>query len=417
MQLKKTEPFSTQVRTLKGEEFEEVVAASLFYAGYYVERNLIFGIKKETIAEIDVVASLLTPLNEIRIAIECKGAKPNFNDLRKFSTLRPILSGNNYFVEMFLFGANSTREEHIALAEKLDIKLLQKDDISKFVLPILWGSGDLIEDRVSWINRYLAMNRIETYYTKKVIDSIQDKEVRKLLTGYKKYLYSDLWSISDPVAQINDCFEKAQKEFYGFTGKIAGKLGTTLERELSNPENEVVQAAMFLELKHRIMNLFGIARCTIVAKSKQGRDIITERTPLVQDTLNNLCDYNVDPNKFINFVTRFIFLWGGIFTNESVDNELQLLADETGISQEQAESFYKTVKKLYNSGSGLFYESKDNTKVFMKFIPASIRALGLIHRKSIITNFNRPLFREDDKNLLMLDKVFEDIDGHIGLDF
>src|SRR5690606_27855578 len=106
MQLNPDIPFSTQVDKFSGNNFEKIVAASLYYSGYHIERNLTFSINKETVAEIDVVATLITPLNEIRIAIECKGANPSFNDLRKFSTIRKLLSPKEYFVELILFGSN-----------------------------------------------------------------------------------------------------------------------------------------------------------------------------------------------------------------------------------------------------------------------------------------------------------------------
>lgn len=135
MQLNPEIPFSTQVNNLSGNEFEKIVAASLYYSGYHIDRNLTFGINKETVAEIDVVATLITPLNEIRIAIECKGANPSFNDLRKFSSVRKLLSLKEYFVELIVFGSNHTRQEHERIADLLEIKLLKKSDLSKLVLP------------------------------------------------------------------------------------------------------------------------------------------------------------------------------------------------------------------------------------------------------------------------------------------
>ena len=419
MQLNPDIPFSTQVDKFSGNNFEKIVAASLYYSGYHIERNLTFSINKETVAEIDVVATLITPLNEIRIAIECKGANPSFNDLRKFSTIRKLLSPKEYFVELILFGSNNTREEHLNLAELLNVKLLKKSDLSKFVLPILWGTGELRVDRTAWINRYLAIYSIEDFYLKNIIDNVKDKDLKRLLTGYRKYLLSDLWSINDPIEQLNDSFSKAQNEFKAFTNNIAKHIGTTAYNEVINPNNQIVQAAMLLELKHRIINLNAIARCSIIAKTRQGREIISERTPLIRDALNKLCDYNLSPSEFINFTTRFLLLWGGIIIKDKENGtfkDLHHIAQESGISDVNAMEYLKLIFKIYQSGEGLFINNDE--RVFMKYIPAAYRALGLRHRKSVYgEDYNQSLFTQDDLNDNILNETMIDIGGNENLIF
>lgn len=395
MQLNPESPFSTQVSNLKGEEFEQIVAASFYYSGYHIDRNLIFSINKETVAEIDVVASLITPLNEIRIGIECKGANPSFNDLRKFSTVKQLISQSNYFVDLILFGSNSTRQEHEELSQLLEIKLLKKKDLSKLILPILWDTGELRDERITWLNRYLSIYTIEDYYLNDVIKSIDDQNIKKRFTAYKKYLYSDLWSIKDPILQLQDAFEKAQDEFKNFTNTIAEHYNTTAYKEIRKPQNEVVQAAMLLELRHRIINVNALARCSIKAKSKQGREVLLERTPAIRDALNRLCDYNLSPSKFINFITRFIFLWGGAILktdgNIAKSEDFRQIAFETGISENSAIEYLKILFRIYNSGDSLFINN--NEIFFMKYIPSAYRALGLIHRKSIFgDDYDKSLF-------------------------
>lgn len=419
MQLNPNIPFSTQVKELKGNDFEKIVASSLQYSGYHIDRNLTFGINKETVAEIDVVATLITPLNEIRIAIECKGANPSFNDLRKFSSVRKLLSLKEYFVELIVFGANNTRPEHEEIASLLEIKLLKKSDLSKLVLPILWGTGELRSERTTWLNRYLAIYTIEDFYTKDIIDSIQNRDLKKKFTGYRKYLQSDLWSINDPIDQLNDSFEKAQNDFKGFSNEIAKNQGTTAYQQVINPDNQLVQAAMFLELKHRVMNLNAIARCSIIAKTRQGRNVISERTPAIRDALNKLCDYNLSPSKFINFVSRFIFLWGGIILKDKengVYKDLHQIAKETGISDENALEYLKILFRIYQSGSGLFINN--NERFFMKYVPSSLRALGLRHRKSVFgADYDKSLFTQDAANDNLLNESLMEIGGNVNLIF
>lgn len=417
MQLDPTQPFSTQIHALNGDSFEKVVAASLFYSGYNVDRNLIFTLKKETVAEIDLVASLVTPFNEIRIAIECKGANPSFNDIRKFSTVKEFLKGPHYVVDLIIFGSNSTRDEHQNVSEILGIKLLKKEDLSKFVLPILWGTGELRFDRIRWMNRYLCMFHVESYYSKTIIDSIQHIVLKKEFTKYRKYLYSDLWSIKDPIDQLNDAFEKAQIHYHNFTNTIAKQLGTTAKAQVISPVNEIVQAAMFLELKHRLINLNAIARCSILARTQQGRDAISQRTPAIRQALNELCEYNTSPAKFMQFVTSFVFVWGGILLKKdgSYKTELNALANETGISDKTAVHYFKILFLIYNNGDGLFLKYRD--KFFMKYIPASFRAIGLKHRQSIFPGFSTQLFPQDKQHLIHLNNATASFGCNAGIKF
>ncbi|HLP55065.1 MAG TPA: hypothetical protein VK151_08555 [Fluviicola sp.] len=416
MQLDPTKSFKEQISNLKGTDFENIVAATFFYAGYHIERNVILTIDKDTIAEIDIVGSLITPLNEIRIAIECKGAKPNFADMRKFSTVKQLLSGFEFLVDMIVFGSDDTREAHDEIARKLQLKLLKKADLGKLIFAI--QGSDVVTNMVrkTWINRYLVMFTIENYYLKTIIDGIKRTEVKKEFNSYIKYLYADLWSISDPIEQINDSFIKSQEEFYGFTDTIAGFYKTSALREVKKPENEVVQAAMFLELKHRIVNLYGIIRCSVIAKNRQGIEVVSERTPAIKQALISLCDYNIAPSKFMSFITRFISLWGGCIIKyengndvENTDHELKIMADESGISLENAHHFLEIFKRIYTSN--LFNDS--DSIFFMKYVPAAFRGMGVVHRDSI--SIDASIFNDDDLNLHMLNNSLLSIGGIEGL--
>lgn len=409
MQLNPEEPFSTQISRLDGDDFEMIVAASLNYTGYHIDRNIIFGINRLEIAEIDIVASLITPLNEIKIAVECKGSVPSPNDLRKFSTVKEFLKADGCFVDLITFGSNSMRPEHDKVAEILGVKLLKKEDLNKFVLPVLWGTGELVGNRIREINRYLCVFQIENYYTKNILSTIDNPDVKRLLNRYRKYLYSDLWSIKNPVEQLNNCFEKAQDEFRYFTDTVATMRGTRAREEVSNPSDQIVQAAMYMELKHRLINLGIIARCSVLARSNQGREIISERTPAIRDALNILCDYNISPAKFLNFITRFIFIWGGILLKRdgNYNQELKLIAGEVGISDENAGQYIEILKLVYESGSSLFVDNNDF--FFVKYVPAAYRALGVFHSRVSIPSFDGVVFPMQDRlNIGLLNNILGD---------
>ncbi len=414
MQLEKDQPFSTQISGLSGDDFENIVAACYYYLGYFILRNVDIRVQKQTAAEIDVLASLITPLIEIRYAIECKGQTPSFNDLRKFSTIRQIHFKNNVDLDLLAYGANDIRDEHIEFSKILQVSLIKKNDLSKKVLPIIWGDNEIVNTRIGWLNRYLSIFSIKDYYHRVVYSSIQDPDLKKEINKYKTFLRSYLWSVEDPVEQLELSFDKAKGDFNGFTNKIAGLRGTTVENELSNAQDDIVQLAMLLELEHRILNLFSFARCSFLARTSKGRQVITDRTPTIREELNRLCDHNMSITSFMPFVFRFIYLYGGIILKRDnlLDIEVKNLAKECGISEYNCKLFLVIVMRIYSQGNNLFFNN--NQKRFMKYVPAAFRALGKIHRNTTYPDdySKKNLFHEDQANLNALDRAISDIGGH-----
>lgn len=419
MQLDPNSPFATQVNPVMGNDFENIVASCYFYLGYHVERNLTVRVANQAAAEIDVLASMITPLFESKIAVECKGATPSFNDLRKFSTVDQILRSDNISVKLAAYGSNSIREEHIKFASILGINLMKKEDLSKKVLPILWNRGTFRLDRIRVINRYLAVFQIKDYYHQTVYGRIADPEIKREIGKYIRFLKGEIWSVADPVVQLELCFEKAKNDFWGFTDNIAKRLGTTAAAQVINPRDETVELAMLLELEHRIINLYAITRTSILARTESGRRAITERTPAIRNALNSLCDHNVTISQFPNFIFRYFFLWGGTILKQGnlQRKEMLILATECGISIEVAESFMTILKEIYQTGNNLF--SNHPNKEFFKYVPSAFRSLGAFHRKSINPEIynNMQIFFEDAKYETMLNASLVDIGGSAGLRF
>ena len=417
MQLKTNQDFSPQIIPLKGKQFERVVAACYFYQGYTVFRNIVITVEKQTTAEIDVLACLITPNHEINVAVECKGKTPSFNDLRKFSTVNKIFGRGDVFVDLFAIGENDIREEHKAFAKYLGIKLETKNDLSKKVLPILWGTGELKQNRITWLNKFLTIFTIEDYFNT-LINLEKNLELRQLFKKYNKYIYTDFWNISDPISQINDSFEKSRTDFFEFTQKVADLVGVSLKNEINNPSNQIIQAAMFYELLHRILNVYGIVRCTVLARTEAGRDLLIKMNPVIRESVNNLCDYNITVSKFMNLIFRWVFLWGGYIVKigDKWNVELSELAKETGLSESNVFSFIAIFRNIYKSGSDLIFVDKE--KAFMKYVPAHFRALGKLHRRSISKNYEgRTIFREDLQNFNLLNDSLNEIGGCENLQF
>jgi len=208
MQLDPEKPFSSQIKDLKGSDFEHIVAACYLYLGYYIERNVHYGVDKQQIGEVDLVGLRITPLNEIQIIVECKGKHPSPNDLKKFSAYKKLMSNEHSVVDLIAYGSDSVNDFHYNFAKKLDIRLIKKSDLSKKVLPIVWESGELVKSRIAELNKYLIIfQAIDAHL---LVLSDARGETNTNLNSYKKYLNTDLWSISDPIEQLEDSFKHAK---------------------------------------------------------------------------------------------------------------------------------------------------------------------------------------------------------------
>lgn len=420
MQLDPEQPFSTQINNLIAQDFENVVSSAYFYMGYYIRRNISILVEKQQVAEIDVLASLLTPLEEILIAIECKGRTPNFKELRKFSAIKPLMNCKNYNVILKAYGANTLRQEHQTFSKMLGIDLYKKEDLSKLVLPILWGDNELRKNRITWFNRYLIIFYIQDYYLKQVFQTITDENIKQEISKYKKYLFFELWNIKDPVEQMTNAFEKAKTDFHDFSSKIANLLNLNILAELKNPTNEILQLAILLELYHRLFNVHSISRCSLLARNEQGRRVLLDTGfPRIRESLNLLCDYNMNISIFSNFLDRWIFLWGGFFLKgDLMKEEYSKLTSETSLSYVTINKFFILLRHIFGGGRDLFYIGAE--KIFFKFIPAAFRALGLIHRRSLSSKYaNVNLFRdtEDRSNMDILERALNEMGGVANLKF
>lgn len=402
MQLDPQKPFSSQIKNLKGQDFEHIVAACYLYLGYFVERNVHYGIDKQQIGELDLVGFKITPLHEIQVVVECKGRHPSPTDLRTFASYKQIMKNDYSLVDLIAYGSDAVNDFHYKIASKLDVKLIKKSDLSKKVLPIVWKSGELVQNRITEINKILLV--FDVIDKHKEIRSDATGDLRKEVNGYFKYLETDLWSISNPIEQLENSFSYAKDEFYNFSSKIADIQGKRISTEVRRPSDKFVQLAIYLELKHRILNVLAISRATIVARTDLGRNAITERTPSIRDALNSLCDYNIEPNKFLIFIFRWIFLWGGAFKkeNSSIDKELGLLCDEVGISLQNGRDFLEIFRAIYSAGASLFFENSEI--IFFKYVPASFRAIGLKYREILGFDYKR-LFSDDNYNRKMFEQI------------
>ncbi len=415
MQLVPQEQLNPQISDLKGKYFEHVVAASYSYIGYTVFRNIILYVEKQKVTEIDVVAYILTPFKEISLAVECKGATPKFNELRKFSSTRKILTPNPD--QLIVFGDNDLRDEHNEFSKLLNIKLLKKEDLTKFVLPILWGYSDIRESRIKKLNRFLAVYEIQDYLTYNVLNEENNNEVKKEIRRYIRYLKGYFWNLEKPKEQMESCFTKSRNDFNSFSEQISLMLDTTISSEMNSPENTTVQLAMYLELYHRILNLHSIVRFTVKIGTTIGRESLLDlEHSYLRRIINDMCDNTKVLRSFLPFIHRWLFIWGGCILKSKEETEYRLLAEECGISVKTVKLFISFIRRVYRGAdTSMIYENDE--KLFFKYIPAPFRGLGKIHRCSYNEYEDITLFNEDEKNIELLEKCLTSSGGVENLKF
>jgi predicted RecB family endonuclease len=413
MQLTLEESFIRQLEPLDGSSFERITAACFWKLGYYVRRNLKYLLEQQEVAEIDVFASLITPLDEIILAIECKGRAPTFKDLRKFFALKNILKSELLKTRLIAYGSNSIREEHFALARKLDIELHRKSDLARIIN--LANSGPDRQMQLRELNRYVAVFIIQDYLLDQATRAT-DTNISSLLKAYKHFLFNELWKISDPIIQLDTSFKKMTEVFTDISKTTAEKLGLNLRTELSTATNDVLQAAMFLETLHRSMNTYALLRASVIFRTNSGDVRFRRLTPRLMSSIEALCNFNLEVSKIQSFLERWIFLWGGVLltSTEFSDIDTNTLSKDTGVVPTQARAILNTIRTLYEGGDGLFFSSP--TKIYMKYVPAAFRGLGKRCRMSMESSLypqGLNIFREyeDGNNYNALSRALISIGG------
>jgi len=394
--------FAQQVRSLSGKRFENLVSAAYLHMGYLVFRNVIVTVNKQTVAEIDVLATMVTPLTEVRIAIECKGATPSFNDLRKFSSLDRdrVLPGSR--PHLVAFGDDDLRREHLEFARILGIELHPKTDIRKLILPILGRDDDLRRGRACTMSRYLVALAIQDALHE-AWQSLCSGPLRQRMSQYHRYLHRDLWALDPATQQIAGAFRGAMEDFRRFTEEVAQLRDRDLTDELRNPQDIAVQSAMLLELIHRLFTMYSLARGAIQARTAEGLDTLLGEVPqqVARDAIVQICESSSCVSQLAVFLYKWVFVWGGFVCKQDEELEYALIGRQCGISAATARLFIDIIRSAFSGGAGLFFE--DESKLFMKYVPASLRALGaLIRRLESPSYAETRFFAEDGVNLAHL---------------
>lgn len=414
-QLSWEEGIENQLKNIPdGDTLEDVVNAVFASLGYFVIPNVKVIEGGQNVCEIDTFASLQTPFFENRIIVECKNGVPQFEEISKFHSVRHILSPSPN--ELFLISRANVKDNRKEVARKLDVKIIEKNNLINWILPLLgFSSEDVKKEKIRLINKWIIVFYIQRYYTNLDLPKPDHKD----LFQYRRILSEELWSISDPLDQLHYSFEIAKDLFPNVSQKTANTLGVNLRSSVRNADNDFIECSMFVELHHRAINLYTVTR-TALYLQKEGREKLLEDAGIGRSLRNAINKIATNPRLlfgFPNFFQYWIYIWGGVLHKSTKAEEYEQMAKDCCTTVESIRTYLRFIELTYSSTdfSSLFYDAPD--KIFFKYVPASFRALGHLTCESFeILKSDGKYFgnMEDSKNKNALKRVL-DIDDFSGL--
>ena len=373
MQLDPNAHLVGQLRGLSSTALERLTAATFASIGYTVHRNLRYALGGQTVAEVDVHASVLTPLRESRVLFECKGGIPSFVELRNFASLRQLLSAPPD--ELVVICRDGTPQNRYDAAAQLGIRLVEKSNLAYYVLPLL-GGGSLRHQRARELNRYLAWHTVHEFFVARV-------GAHATLHHHYRFLMVDLWKIGEPNLQASTSFKAYETAFRGTSDTVAQALGTTGYQALMNPVHDDVEAAMYIMLVHRIMNAWAVARWTLeIMQSEDSVYLVKNLGSNLGSAVSQLSSHPRLLFGFPAFLQTYFFVWGGFILDARRTWEIQRMAEETATTPAAIEHYLAVLDAMYTGGAGSMNASIYGCTSF-KYVPAAVRGLGITHRRAV----------------------------------
>jgi|GEM_PF-5728207 len=217
------------------------------------------------------------------------------------------------------------------------------------------------------------------------------------MSRYNWYLHRDLWAISDPAEQVRESIGGAVGDFQAFSRAVSATLERDLQTELRDPQHPVIQAAMMLELTHRLFTVLSLVRAAVRARTATGLEVLLGDMPfrVARDAIVEICEHSENMTQLPVLFWRWLFVWGGFVYKPEEGREYELLGQECGLSGERAEGLMAILRRLFSGGADLFFE--DQSKLFLKYVPAGVRALGILNRRACHPGYGDVTFFTEDR--------------------
>lgn len=373
MQLDPSAPLKPQLEAITGDALERLVAASAARVGYFVLRNVCVDMEGELVAESDVFASLMTPLREQRVVIECKGGQPKPTDIRKFAPMRRLLSPNPD--DLLLVVRHGYPDNRKSLATKLDVRVIERTNLAYYSLPLLGGAA-LRARRVVELNRCLAWHVVHEWFVARAATGPQ------IVKKHLRFLTHDLWAVAEPLDQVKRSFSAYTGEFAATWTVVATEKNLKETDETYEAKDDDFQTATYVATLHRMINVYAVVRRALEIVQHESPGELVETTGVgLRDAISQLSERPMLLPGFLSFVQTFWFLWGGFFVKSRRDEEVSAIAEDQGVSKETIEHYLKVLAGIFEGpGAKLTREWTDYW--YFMHIPAAFRALGFIHRES-----------------------------------
>jgi len=222
----------------------------------------------------------------------------------------------------------------------------------------------------------------------------------------------ELWWIANAQEQCKRSSEEA-KLHYGTTGKVLKAKNRSIPEYLRRSDDDDVEAAMYVELFHRLVNMYGVTRLAVEFLTRLNREkLFTDLGPQLRNAINKITN---DPRilfAFPWFFQYWIMLLGGVLSLKNRDAEVDFMAQETRTTREAVTCYLDVIETTYSSNDNRSMIFRDNDTLFFKYIPAAFRGIGLLYRRRAnLLAAGQELMRNDKEHLESLDRALRDDGG------
>lgn len=376
MQLDPSKNLASQLVAYSSTSLEQLTAATCASVGYTVFRSLRYEVGGQHAAEIDVFASAFTPWRESRIVFECKGGFPTFEAVRKAASLFELVEPPPDDI-VILCKQNCPTNRH-ELAALLGVRIVEKLNLGSYVLPLL-GGASVRKERASELNRYLAWQVVHDFLV-----SLTSKH--NILKQHYRFLTTELWTIGTPLQQVELSFEAYKSRFPDTSVAVAAACGTNYMDAIYNAHHDDVEAAFYVVLLHRLMNVYAIVRQTLYAMQHMTSSALVSNTGIsLRAAMSALSEQPRLLFGFPAFLQTFFFVWGGFTVDAHEDFEVARMAEEMGTTPAAVRLYLEVLDGVFTgSVHGMFFSW--NGLRFFRYVPGAVRGLGIAHRRALDAN-------------------------------
>lgn len=387
----------------KDKDYEDYLCAYLQAGGLYVERNIIHR-EKEELLELDILTTDFQQNSADNLLVEIKGGDWGFSDIFK---IKGWLTYLHYDKGCFIVQKSKPNVSYFQdKAKELNIMLIDNSDLTK--------TQDTLSSFFKVEPEKAEIETIRFAYLLERKQLAQLKQLKKKFPGIKSYQNLDDYfykTISgsffsrDPIERINRLFDTFIK-YKNITAKICHELngGDFDDKDVMELSSECF-AETFYKAKNNVLHLSlyieHLARVTILKCAIEHLIDRLEGNYNHKSILNQL-EYLTLPNTIKNglaeitkdkyfylyprFWQFFTYVFGGFILTDIEVMEFELLANKTGIPDNEIPNAFDAYNKLFPKSGGWFFKFPKSSIRWHSLFPISFCGLGANYRRLVYTD-------------------------------